>query len=389
MIAFLPAPHARPPSLHPGPTLQPGRRSPVAVASMGENHSSSQDLELQLPPALQLHVLSFLPPHDRALSGRLVSPDAAAALSTDPTCTASLSQPVPPHAVPWAAAAADPQRAQQLRQLPFWHKLQLLCTAAATGCEANLEVALALLQPSIFLELLQSPDGDPSPGPGVWNFMCRGLDRYGALIDPFAFRGAGMAAVLAGHPQLLGWLLRHCPRVVDCRQVLEAAAQHCSLEGLQVACAALQSHLDSSGSGGNRQSLGQATLDAAASSPTPDALEKVEWLLSVGGSDCSLGISTAAAAAPLGGPGPAAVAAGAGLPCGEHQGAARSPGARRPDRGAVAGARGQVQAASTVRAAGAVGDAPGRSSKEPRWRAKAGVAVGAGRAAAGRQQRQR
>ncbi len=118
------------------------------------SESTGQGLQRHVPSALQLHILSLLPPNERALSGRLVSPDAAAALSGPEHCTASPSQPLPPHAVPWAVAAGQ----QHVRQLPFRHKLQLLCTAAASGSEVNLEVALALLQPSIFPELLQSYD---------------------------------------------------------------------------------------------------------------------------------------------------------------------------------------------------------------------------------------
>ncbi len=68
-------------------------------------------------------------------------------------------------------------------QLPFGHKLQLLCTAAASGSDVNLEVALALLQPSIFIELL-----------------------HGKLRRSSAYSNPGVAAVEAGHPQLLGWL---------------------------------------------------------------------------------------------------------------------------------------------------------------------------------------
>ncbi len=99
--------------------------------------------ECQLPTALQLHILSFLTPNDRALSGRLVSPDAARALSEPQHCTASLSQPLSPHAAPWALAAAQ----QHLRPLPFWRKLQLLCAATASGSVVNLEVTLTLLCP--------------------------------------------------------------------------------------------------------------------------------------------------------------------------------------------------------------------------------------------------
>lgn len=88
-----------------------------------------------LPGALQLHILSRLPPNDRALSGRLVSPDAANGLSGPQHCTASLSQPLPRH----AAARAVDAGLQHVRQVPFRHKLRLLCTAATSSSETNMD----------------------------------------------------------------------------------------------------------------------------------------------------------------------------------------------------------------------------------------------------------
>ncbi len=229
------------------------------------SNSSRKGLKRHLPSATQLHILSLLPPNDRALSGRLVSPDAAACLSGPEHCTASLSQPLPPHALPWAVEAGQ----QHVRQLPFRHKLQLMCTAAVSGSEVNLEVALALLRPSIFPELLKSYDYG-------WAYK---------HVPPQA--NPGVSAVTAGHPQLLGWLLSQCPGLVGCDQVLEAAAKHCDLAGLQAAFRVLS---------GNRGGQGWI-LDAAAGSPTPDAVAKMEWLLRVGGRRLQLTESTAAAAA--------------------------------------------------------------------------------------------
>ncbi len=242
----------------------------------------------QLPSALQLHILSLLPPNERTLSGRLACWDAADTLSAAEDRTASLGQQLPPHAVAWALEAGQ----QHVLALPFRHKFELLNTAASSGSRINLEVALALLQPSIFPELLQSPD-------------CS-YRRY--LTDP------GVAAVEAGHPQLLGWLLSHCPGLLRPSAVLDAAAKHCNLAGLQTAWEALQSwpadtgsSSGSSGSGGSsgsnslRASLSQSVLDAAAGSSTPDAVAKMQWVLanSTGG-QCRLDTSTAVAAARTG-----------------------------------------------------------------------------------------
>ncbi len=233
-------------------------------------NSNNSTMQRQLPTALQLHILSQMSHNDRALSGRLVSLDAAATLSEPQHCTASLSQLLPPHAAPWATEAGQ----QHMRQLPFRHKLQLLSTAAASGSEVNLEVALALLQPSVFPELLQRWVRYDGPDPGV-------------------------AAVRAGHPQLLRWLLRHCPGLVHQQKALAAAARHCDLAGLQ----ATWEVLCSSCSGADRPpALDQVVLDQAAGSPSLDAVAKVQWVLASTGQGglCSLQESTAAAAARVG-----------------------------------------------------------------------------------------
>ncbi len=234
-----------------------------------------------LPIDAQLHILSFLPPNEVALSGRLVSPDLRDALSAPQHCTVVLSQTLPLHAVPWAQEAGQ----EHVRQLPFKHKMQLLCTAAASGSEAKGEMVLTLLQSSVFPEMLLSWHAYSGPDPGV-------------------------AAVTAGHTQLLPWLLHRCPGLVNPGRALEAAARHCDLAGLQAAWRALQNGLcdssDSSSSNSSSSSSGrcgspvlsQGVLDAAAGSATPDAVAKVEWLLaaSTDGS-CSLQASTAEAAA--------------------------------------------------------------------------------------------
>ncbi len=211
-----------------------------------------------LPSAVLLHAFSFLLPVDRALTARFTCRDAAEGLSGPQHCTASLSQPLPPHAAPWAVEVGQ----QHVRQLPFRHKLRLLCTAAASGSEVNLQVALALLQPSIFPEMLVT-------GHRVWN----GID---VRPDP----GPGEAAIEAGHPQLLSWLVRHCPALVHPKSVLEAAAEQCDLAGLQGVWRVLNGEEQPVDWGGRRRpALDQSTLNAAARSRTSDAVAKMEWVL--------------------------------------------------------------------------------------------------------------
>ncbi len=223
-------------------------------------------LDDQVPPQLstadQLHVLSFLPPNERALNGRLVSPELRDALSEPQHCTASLSQSLPPHTAPWAVEAGQ----QHVRQLPFENKLRLMCVAAASGSEVNLEVALALLQPSIFSELWYH---------GRW--------LEGMLLR-WGFGDPGVAAVQAGHPQLLGWLLHNCPGLLGPNDALAAAAKHCDLAGLQAAWELLQTCPVSARrvSGWRTAAVSQAALTAAAASTTPDAVAKMQWVRSQG-----------------------------------------------------------------------------------------------------------
>ncbi len=164
-----------------------------------------------------------------------------------------------------------------MRLLPFRRNLDLLSPAASSGVESNLEVALAVFQPSIFPALLQS-------------------HGYGSMVGG---RDPGVAAVKAGHLQLLGWLLRHCPGLLDATSVLEAAARYCDLAGLQAAWGALQ--CVTTGAKGICPTLGQGVLDAAAGSVTPDAVAKMQWVLQAGGGSCSLADSTARSAVRSGG----------------------------------------------------------------------------------------
>ncbi len=226
---------------------------------------STMDSELwqQLPFNLQLHVLSLLPHNDRVLSGRLVCTDAAQTAQQAGLSVAYLSQQLPSHAVPLALQKGH----HHMQQLPFRHKLHVLRIAAAGGSEVNLEVALALLQPSVFPEALQCSAWTAFPDPGV-------------------------AAVKAGHPHLLGWLLHHCPGWMQPCPIMRAAAEHCNVEGLKTTWSALRDW-----HGDRRPALDTDLLNAAAASTTPDSVAKIEWVLDAGGDTCRLDSSTAEAAA--------------------------------------------------------------------------------------------
>ncbi len=216
----------------------------------GGGPSSRTQPRQQLPTALQLHILSFLPHNDRALSGRLACRELHEALSR----VAYMFQPLPAHAAAWAKD--DWQH--QAKVLPFRHKLELLGAAAASGSEANLEVAWAWLRSSLFPEALREG----------WVYQ---------YPDP------GEAAVEAGHPQLLPWLLQRCPGLVRPLGVMRAAAWGCNLAGMETAWEALQDYRPSDS---DRNSvdvwLDTSVLEAAAQSDAPDAEDKVEWALADG-----------------------------------------------------------------------------------------------------------
>lgn len=193
-----------------------------------------------------------------------------------------LSLPLPQHA---AYEAILTHARDQLRQLPVHRKLHILCTAATSGCETNLAVALQLLQPYPQHLLVRPPRQQPlhRSGCSIGNSITLEVD-------------VGTVAARAGHAHLLPWLVEHrCP--VDPRRTLAAAAQYCDLPGLQFAWNVLRGYPgtngSSSGGGGGRSSnssisdgehistadVDEEVLNAAAESLTPDALVKLQWLL--------------------------------------------------------------------------------------------------------------
>ncbi len=206
-------------------------------------NSNRRTLQRQLPSAIQVHILSVLPPNEQALSGRFVCPEASSALCS----TASLSQPLPPYALSWAQEAWQ----HNMRQLPFDGKLQLLCTAAASGSTANLEVAWALVRAGTFAEVLRT-EGSTGGCPG-------------------------MAAAKAGHAHVLPWLVQRCPALLSPNMVLLCAAQYCDLAGLQSAWEVLQD-AHSRNTLVRPPKIEHWTVIAAAKSETPDAVAKIEWL---------------------------------------------------------------------------------------------------------------
>ncbi len=220
-----------------------------------------------------MNILELLPANDRALAGRLVCHDAWKALSGRNHCTAFLTQPLQPHAAPWAQEAVQ----QHLQRLPREHKWLLLYAAAASGCVVNMEAVLEPLEPYVIPELL----------------VQRKVTCLGSQVEP------AFVAVRGGHLQLLRWMLGRCPQLVGMgwnglRGILEGAARYCDLAGLQEAWEVLSAERDRHSDGW--MPAVQGLLDAAAQSTTPDAVAKMQWVLQKTRGFCVLQDSTAMAA---------------------------------------------------------------------------------------------
>ncbi len=208
---------------------------------------------MQLPTELFRRILEQLPENEQALGGRLVCKLAAQLLSQVHHRTVHFCRPRPPWFQPcqWAQ-----QWQEGMRLLTLGRKLRLLSTAAASGSEATMEHAWALVRPCLFPELI--------PHSEVQNGM------------PYGWGDLGSAAASAGHVHLLPWLLQHgCP--LSPTYTLKAAAQHCDLAALQSAWQLLIARMVEMGT--ISCYLKPTVVCAACESGRPDAREKVTWLL--------------------------------------------------------------------------------------------------------------
>ncbi len=197
------------------------------------------------PPDLIGRCLELLNQNDMTFQGRLVNKDACRRFSDPLHRTATFGIPLPPEATETAWQHNMPQAFQQLT---FVGKLRPLSVAAASGSQLNLELAWALLQPCMSLGFVQATIAED----------------------------AGTAAVRHGHLHLLPWLLQHgCP--MDKHSVLEAAAQHCDLAGMQRAWGLLVGSNSRPPSGSEIQ----IKLAIAAGNSGSDAIAKLSWLLAV------------------------------------------------------------------------------------------------------------
>lgn len=215
-----------------------------------------------LPSHLKLSILRRLAPNEKALSGRLVCKEAWHDLRE--SNAACFSQPLPAH-----ATHSQKQIHGEASMLSFSQHLMLMATAASSGCETNIDMAWRLLEPRLDRKQLQA---------GSYN------RRTG---------NPGVAAIKAGHPHALPWLLRCCPGLVNGNEVALAAAELCQLPALQSVLAELRE-------AGKQVSDVNGLLDSAAGSRTPDAQAKLQWVMDAHPAAYTLRANTARAAASSG-----------------------------------------------------------------------------------------
>lgn len=219
-----------------------------------QEEGRGQRVAPQLPTGPFLRVLELLSAQDRACSGRLACRDAWRHLSGVHHCTAHLSQPLPPHAVPWFEQYGP----EALKQLTFGERLLLpMCAAAASGSDVNLAVVWGTVRQGLLPEMLHS---------------CK---------DMFTRNANHPASVLVreGHVHLLPWLLDSGYPIYTSThdQILCTAAGQCDLAGLQAVWQLMQPRFHRIADMG---SLWEYMLKyAAATSSKEVAIAKVNWLV--------------------------------------------------------------------------------------------------------------
>lgn len=234
-----------------------------------------------LPQALLFDVLKLLPPQELACNGRRLFKAAAAYFSELADRTVWLSVPMAPCVARSWRAGAEPG----LAQLPLASKLAFLSTAAASGCQANLEAAWALLQPALVPEWLP-------PASRHYTDMYR---KKGGLLADVPDPGA--AAATAGHLHLLPWMLEQRLPLAPVSTMLTVAYRG-DLAALQDTVALMRSHW------ADRELFGTYTvlqlMESAAQGGGPHAPDKLTWLRALyfavnpGGEDPDWGLRTLA-----------------------------------------------------------------------------------------------
>ncbi len=248
-----------------------------------------------LPTELNHIILSFLPRNEIATTGRHVCKSAALLFSGKDNCIITLSQPLPPHVTttPWSMDSA----AEALQQLTLLQKKQLPATTASSGTQANVVFAVQLVQPQMAGATV----------PTAADLLKRW--EAGPLFHrPLTPSNVGPTAVASGLAHLLPALEQRCPALLDPELTLQAAVEHCDLAGLQAAWDLLEARVPVTLGQPQQhewclsfrrfhgetyaESFWRRMLRAAAASASPDAVEKMSWIVEHSRSNCGSMIMT-------------------------------------------------------------------------------------------------
>ncbi|KXZ42671.1 hypothetical protein GPECTOR_125g504 [Gonium pectorale] len=285
----------------------------------------------ELPMELAERIVGCLDRNEVATNFRLVCRAAAAHFSGLQHTTIRLSQPVPPpvFAAHWLAPGAT-------RGLTLARRETLLCLVAASGCVANLEVALRatgrLLSHRVFEAAAASgqlascqwllenscPTSDfdaystllAVAGGGGHRHVCEWLL---GLVGLSWWSDGARTAASAGHWSLAEWLLERQPQMnlrqgrkalpTERHHLISAAARVCDLHALR----RVVQEQGGWGPAADDEDRADAVA-AAAGSPTPDWAAKVEWLEAQGCPKSERAAAEAAAFTPAATVGPSATA---------------------------------------------------------------------------------
>ncbi len=218
--------------------------------SASQNHTNGGTL---------ICVLGFMHANDMATSGRLLCRTAANWFSSVQHRSVDISHPLPPHVAdtPTLAAGVEPV----LHNMSMRRKLLWLSTAAASGGDANLQVAWRGLRSRLFPDLLQTKYY---------------MTLYPDVMDP------ATAASESGQFHAIPEVLETCPGFVRPFDLLSSLAEYGACSG-PFGLAATWSRLYTADPRRLSKALNDPSImQAAMASRTPDARDKIAWLVKKG-----------------------------------------------------------------------------------------------------------
>ncbi len=248
--------------------VHPAKPAPSKEAALNADgeHGNAPNLASGAPEsqsdmngAALVCVLTDMHINDLAISGRLTCKTTAGWFSRVPDRSVDISQPILPHVTDTPAFAAGIEPA--LHGMPMRRKLLWLSTAAASGGDANLQVAWRGLRSRLFPDLLQTKYY---------------MTLYPDVMDP------ATAASESGHSSMIREVLETCPGFVRPIDLLSSVAEYGDLSGafgLQATWSRLYTADPRRLSGALED---PTIIQAAMASRTPDAQRKVAWLVNKG-----------------------------------------------------------------------------------------------------------